>query len=527
MVMRRLTLVAVLLATEAWGAGLQTYKDWNKSPEYVCLATDAEQKAWKKVTSDEDADHFIQLFWARRDPDLKTPVNEFKVVFDKRVKEADQYFAMPWIRGALTERGKLYVLFGPPKIHSRVPGTKPQPNATITDRVDTDLGVTVRGIAPANDPGTSIGESIVTFTYDAEQLPGWAAVKSFTARFVVELSKDHVADPGAGLVSSLEIKARTAAIKNPDLKAPPHYKTAAEVEAEMKAAEAAAAEALKGPVLTAPVRQALEETLSKEEAGALSLFPINVREGEVRLEAQLFVPAPAGAPGPDARLAILVKNKAGEDAARLEEVTGFDTTRGGYLSSRFFTVPPGDYSVAADVFDASGKLVASAKRSIAIAAASKDFSLSPVVVASSFYPVPKSAAEQAFTRNGNHFVTKGERFDPEDGLSFVVRVYNPAVDPASKTVKLSRSVKIKAKGSPAMDVPQPADEPIPVADSKDPSVILSVDVAAILIDSDLGKYLRKVGDYDLKVSITDEVSKKTAETSTTFTVTGTLPPKKK
>jgi len=525
MVMRRLPLVAVLLATEAWGAGLQTYRDWSKSPEYVCLATDAEQKAWKKVTSDEDADRFIQLFWARRDPDLKTPANEFKVVFDKRVKEADQYFAMARIRGALTERGKLYILLGPPKTLTRQAGTKLQPIAATG--ADTASGVVPGQMLPPNDPGTSIGESIVTFTYEAEQLPGWAAVKSFTAKFVVELAKDHVADPGAGLVNSLEVKARTAAIKNPDLKAAPHYKTAAEVEAEMKAAEAAAAEALKGPVLTAPVRQALEETLSKDDAGALSLFPINVREGEVRLEAQLFVPAPAGAPGPDARLAILVKNKAGGDAARLEEVTGFDTTRGGYLSSRFFTVPPGDYSVAADVFDASGKLVASAKRSIAIADASKDFSLSSVVVASSFYPVPKSAGEQAFTRNGNHFVTKGERFDPEDGLSFVVRVYNPAVDPASKTVKLSRSVKIKAKGSPAMDVPQPADEPIPVADSKDPSVILSVDVAAILIDGDLGKYLRKVGDYDLKVSITDEVSKKTAETSTTFTVTGTLSPKKK
>ena len=231
------------------------------------------------------------------------------------------------------------------------------------------------------------------------------------------------------------------------------------------------------------MRQALEETLSKDDAGALTLFPITLREGETRLQVQLFVPAPAGAPGPDAKLAILVKNKAGGDAARLEEVTGFDPARGGYLSSRFFAVPPGDYGVAAGVFDASGKVVASAKRSIAIAAAGKDFSLSPLVVASSFYPVPKSTAEQAFTLNGNHFVTKGERLDPEDGLSFVVRVYNPAVDPASKTVRLSRIVKIKAKGAPAMDVPQPKDEPIPVPDSKEPPGILTVDVAAALIDA--------------------------------------------
>src|ERR1035437_6656081 len=130
MVLRRASLaVLLLLATGASGAGLERYKDWNKSPEFTFLATDAEQKAWKKITSDEDADHFIQLFWAKRDPDLKTPVNEFKVVFDQRVKEADQLFAMARVRGALTERGKLYILLGPPKAVTRQAGTKLQPIA--------------------------------------------------------------------------------------------------------------------------------------------------------------------------------------------------------------------------------------------------------------------------------------------------------------------------------------------------------------------------------------------------------------
>jgi hypothetical protein len=280
-------------------------------------------------------------------------------------------------------------------------------------------------------------------------------------------------------------------------------------------------------VLTAPVRQALEDTLSKDDAGAMTLFPATYREGEVHLQVQLFVPAPEGAPGPDARLAILVKSKAGGDAARLEEVTGFDSTRGGYLASRFFAVPPGDYGVAADVFDASGKVVASAKRSISVTAAGKDFSLSPLLIASSFYPVPKSAAEQAFTLNGYHFVAKGERLDPEDGLSFVVRVYNPAVDPATKTVSLSRTVKLKPKGAPAVDLPQPQDPPIPIPDLKgeDAKGLLTVDVSVVLIETRLGEYLRRPGEYEIRVVMTDTVSKKTAEGSGTFVVTGTLPPK--
>ena len=53
---------------------------------------------------------------------------------------------------------------------------------------------------------------------------------------------------------------------------------------------------------------------------------------------------------------------------------------------------------------------------------------------------------------------EGERV--EDGLLFVVRVYNPKVDAATKTVRISRTVKIKPKNGPSMDVPQPVDEPV-------------------------------------------------------------------
>ena len=161
------------------GAGLERYRDWNKSPEFTFLATDAEQKEWKKIATDEEADKFVQLFWAKRDPDLKTPVNEYKLGFDQRVKEADQLFAMPRQRGALTERGKAYVVIGAPRTLQRFPGTKPQPVAAPGSA----------NIPPPNDPGTSIGESKVTFLYEAAQLAEWMKTKSLVAEFVVEQSQ--------------------------------------------------------------------------------------------------------------------------------------------------------------------------------------------------------------------------------------------------------------------------------------------------------------------------------------------------
>jgi GWxTD domain-containing protein len=516
MILRRATIVLVLLlATRARGAGVERYKDWNKSPEFSGLAVESEQKEWKKIASDEEAERYIQLFWAKRDPDLKTPVNEFKIVFDQRVKEADQLFGLPRTRGALTERGKLYVLVGAPKTLLRVTGIKPQPVAPPGQ------------IPPPNDPGTSIGESLATFLYEATQLPEWSGMKSLRAEFVVESASDFVSGSGGGDVRRLETKARQASIRNPSLKEAPHFKTAAELETERKAAESAVAEALKGPVMTAPVREALEGLLAKEDAGQLSLFPIVGRDRESRLQVQLFVPASAGAPGADSKLAVLVKDDAGTDAVRFEEVTALETTAGGFVTSRAFTVPPGSYAVAVGVFDASGKLAFSARRKVSLAAAGTDFSLSPLVVAASFSPAPKGKADEAFTLNGNHFVTKGGRLDPEDGLLFVLRVYNPKVDPATKTVRILRTVKIKPKGAPAIEVPQPADQPVTVPDSKDGADLLSLDVAAEVIQANLGEYLKKPGDYDLKVAITDQVAQKTIEASATFTVTGVLPPKKR
>ena len=507
--------LVLLLAADARGAGPERYKDWGKSPEFSGLAVESEQKEWKKIASDEEAERFIQLFWAKRDPDLKTPVNEFKIAFDRRVKEADQLFALPRTRGAATERGRLYVLVGAPKDLKRQVGIKPQPVALPGQ------------IPPPNEPGTSMGESIATFVYEAAQLPEWAGMKSLRAEFVVESSSDYVSGTAGGDVRRLETKARQASIRNPSLKEAPHFRTAAELETERKAAEAAAAEARKGPVLMAPVREALEGLLAREDTGLLSLLPIVGRDRESRLQVQIFVPTSAGAPGVDSKLAILVRDDAGADAVRFEETTALEATAGGFVTSRAFAVPPGSYGVAAGVFDGSGKLVFPARRKVSVAAAGTDFSLSPLVVAASFFPASKGKADEAFTLNGNHFVTKGGRLDPEDGLLFVVRVYNPKIDAATKTVRISRTVKIKPKGAPAIEVPQPADQPVAVPDSKDGTELISLDVAAEVIQANLGEYLRKPGDYDLRVTITDQVAQKTIEASATFTVTGVLPPKKK
>jgi GWxTD domain-containing protein len=56
---------------------------------------------------------FIQEFWERRDPIPDTETNEYKEVYYGRIEEANRLFrgAQP---GWLQDRGRIYILFGPP-----------------------------------------------------------------------------------------------------------------------------------------------------------------------------------------------------------------------------------------------------------------------------------------------------------------------------------------------------------------------------------------------------------------------------
>lgn len=53
-------------------------------------------------------------FWARRDPDPETEENEFKTQYFDRMKQADEMFLGEGRPGWMTDRGRIFILFGPP-----------------------------------------------------------------------------------------------------------------------------------------------------------------------------------------------------------------------------------------------------------------------------------------------------------------------------------------------------------------------------------------------------------------------------
>lgn len=99
---------------------LPAVKEILKSPVGYLFTKD-ERKAIEKLTTDEQVQKFMELFWAKRDPDLNTQVNEFKADFEARVKAADKMFSTTTTPGSLTDRGRVLILLGRPSNVSNIP----------------------------------------------------------------------------------------------------------------------------------------------------------------------------------------------------------------------------------------------------------------------------------------------------------------------------------------------------------------------------------------------------------------------
>ena len=108
-----LGLAAWVFASVAGAQLSQTFQEFPQGPAGF-LMTASEKKAYAELKSDAEAKAWIDLFWARRDPDLNTVQNEFKLDFDMRVQAADRQFSFGKTPGSMSDRGKVLILMGKP-----------------------------------------------------------------------------------------------------------------------------------------------------------------------------------------------------------------------------------------------------------------------------------------------------------------------------------------------------------------------------------------------------------------------------
>lgn len=87
------------------------YKNW-LNVDVTYIITDEERQAFKRLSTDDERQQFIEQFWLRRDPTPDTEENEYKEEHYRRIAYANERYASG-IPGWKTDRGRIYITFGP------------------------------------------------------------------------------------------------------------------------------------------------------------------------------------------------------------------------------------------------------------------------------------------------------------------------------------------------------------------------------------------------------------------------------
>jgi GWxTD domain-containing protein len=131
-------LVALAAGLTAWQAKPQEnttnqaqqvspYTKWlNEDVAYII--TDEERAAFKRIQTNEERQQFITQFWMRRNPTPTAPYNPLMREHYTRIGYANLHFATAQgLAGWKTDRGRIYIVFGPPNKRDEHPNGDARP----------------------------------------------------------------------------------------------------------------------------------------------------------------------------------------------------------------------------------------------------------------------------------------------------------------------------------------------------------------------------------------------------------------
>ncbi len=109
------------------GQNENNLKNWHKE-EVNLIITKAEAAEYRKLKNGEDQKFYIELFWAKRDPTPNTKKNEFKEEYYRRMVYVEETYRYGYNTGSKTEQGKIYLYFGQAKILQQSPTARASQN---------------------------------------------------------------------------------------------------------------------------------------------------------------------------------------------------------------------------------------------------------------------------------------------------------------------------------------------------------------------------------------------------------------
>jgi GWxTD domain-containing protein len=363
------------------------YLEWGRGPAQFLMTADEAAK-WKTVTSDDDAKSFIALFWARRDPTPGTSRNEYREEIERRIDYADVNFGGERQKGAMTDRGRMFLLFGAPK---RIG------NSAEADR-----------------------EAWYQWTYEDEATFGVPrATLRFTDRFGME---EYKLDRTSLNLDAIAQRAIARTITRPDLAVAPGF------EAPAPAA----------PVQTALATAALQKAIDDYRAAGSNPYRVTyatwgeyvTSTGEYFVPVMLYVPHQSGIrPAENLTFFGVVQDESGKNVSAFEVPASLTASKDDWFVDRSLTgLPAGKHRGYFGLAQNGTPLtLVSADMQLAGTLDRDAVAVSPLILSNNLYALEQAqAANDPYAFGGLKVVPKGDRtFRPTDELWFFVELRNP------------------------------------------------------------------------------------------------------
>jgi GWxTD domain-containing protein len=446
-------------------AQLSKYKDWAKSPEAYFLTED-EKHEWAAVKSDADAEKFIALYWARRDPTPGTAQNEFKDGVMRRIAAADEQFKLRrYNKGSESNRGRVFVMLGAPNKASQ---TRAQERAGSA-LGDSGLPTRSEGGSFSRDTGgaTSV---IVSWTYEKSHFdPSWG-IPEFKAIFTVDplrgsddITKDPSVERAMAVVAEKSVVNPSGTVAAAPAGAPAVAGTAPAVP-PAATGPAAAAPPPPAPAaaaaLPAASRSMLEALLKKKVEASTDFWggSFNAIPGDGFYALQLYLPASKAPAGP-VKFGGIVTKESGEEAATFWEDATLADMKTGSRTDKVFersvVLPPGNYRGSFGLFPGDGATaLASGSSSFRIDAKPANFEVSPLILANTLTPLTKRPNPTDPFVFGMEKPIRVEPkadhlFGKQDSLWYFYTVWNPKLPEPAAAAAPAAPATTPAPGAPA------------------------------------------------------------------------------
>ena len=402
---------ALIALTVLFSAQAANWRDWIKSPQ-AYFATAEERAAWDLLVSPAEAEQFIETFWKKRG-------DAFRKEVQNRIARADELFHVPGTRGALTARGRVWIILGSPTREQIV-----RPN-------------TLASALPNQLQNNSVERAAVALTrwlYKGDKLPREVAIPELVVDFQTNTSRGFEVIENPGLVE-------------PYLKRVVDYYAS---RAALPAIEQGVASASDDPLWRAP--ENLAKTFFQSEA--------YVAVNDTPFYAVSFYVPRAASEFADIKsvLAVgIVRNGSGQQVASLREqmpLRAYGTGGDRYVDFAL-PLPAGRYSGVFALFTSDGTSLLVNRRVSFDVAAGSDARATALIPTALIESGEKQLPYDPFTFVATKYAVKGDhRFSVNDRVGFFTVVANPAGEPQPT---LMMRVRISRDGKVLHDIaPEPA-----------------------------------------------------------------------